>query len=278
MDAIGRVDWESIDDHILASQMRLLARTFLDGIDSDLFLGGLLDTGVHQGIYTESATQNYVLGTKRILPDGREFRYCLSGAAIIAGVMSQGPAPIANYTDEAQTAYGFAIGALTGTVLITTGSTPVADAWKDGWMCCALGTGLGHLYKILSNTSHATLPVVTLETPIRVAIPAASTISIIPCQYRGTITVPTTVTTGVPVGVPLIGITSGYYYWSQVHGPAPLLVDTSETIVIGCPVGLPNTADVAGACGVALVSKPIYGKCMVVEGATYYAIIDLTIE
>jgi len=278
MDAIGRVDWTDIDDHILASQMRLLARTFLDGIDSDLFLGGLLDTGQHQGIYEESATQNYVLGTKRILPDGREFRYCKSAEALGAGVMCQGPAPIANFTDEAQTAYGWAVGEKEHIVLVTTGATPAADAWKDGWMCCVLGTGLGQIYKIASNTSHATIPVVTLYDPVVVAIPAASTISIVPCSYRGTIVVPTTLTTGKPIGVPLIAVTSAYYYWSQVHGPAPLLVDTSETIVIGAPVGQPATADVAGACGVALVSKPIYGFCMCVEAATYYAIIDLSIE
>ena len=43
--------------------------------------------GSPQGIYEESSTQEYPIGTKREFEDGRVFRYASFGAATAAGVL-----------------------------------------------------------------------------------------------------------------------------------------------------------------------------------------------
>ena len=50
---------------------RILDDAFSDGIDNPIIHGGMLATGVEQGIFEQSATQNYTIGTKMILPDQR---------------------------------------------------------------------------------------------------------------------------------------------------------------------------------------------------------------
>jgi hypothetical protein len=78
--------------------------------------------------------------------------------------------------------------------------------------------------------------------------------------------------------VPLIGVTIAYYYWSQTVGPAPVIVDTGETIVVGQPVGLPATSAVPGACGVNVTITTRWGRVMFVAAAAEAALIDLQLE
>jgi len=276
IEAVGKIDFGDIDDDIYSGMMRLLKRYFTNGMDNTQYRGGLLNTGTVQTEWEISAIKNYVLGTKMIKPDGREFIYAKAGATGLGkALMHQSSVSIANYYEQVQTAYGWAIGATSGTVLITTGATPTANLWTDGWMCCNKGVGLGQLYKIATNTAHATIPTVTLYDPIVIAIAAASEISIIANRFAGTIVCPVTTLTARPVGVPLVAVTALYYYWSQVKGPAPMTVDTGDTIVIGEPVGSAGTNAVAGAVGVGTTTEGHYGRALTIGTADETAIIDL---
>lgn len=253
---------------------RRIQEAFKYGIDCSIISGGLLPGGVEQGIYAQSITQNYYLGSKLRMTDGREFIYCKAGSGGAAiGTMNQAEAPLSNWEDEVQTAYGWAAGAKSGTVLITTGSGLTVNEWKDGFMHVVSGTNVGQCHKIASNTAHETIPTVTLYDPILAAIAAADHLTITKCRFLDTIVVPTGALTGRETGVPLLAITAAYYYWSQVKGPAPLLVDTGGALVIGDPVG--NGASVAGACDIATTIKGHWGRVLSVAAATEYAIIDL---
>lgn len=258
---------------------RLLRNGLIDGFDGDLISGGLLVGGTEQSILEESATQNYVLGSVKRDRYGRKFRYCLNGAvALVAGYMTQGPAVVANYTEEVQTGYANAIASVAGNVLITAGATPAADLFKDGWMLVNKGAGIGQNRRILTSGSHATIIALTWEGGLEVATTATSEISLIQSPYKASIVMPVTTPTNIPTGVPLIGVTIAYYYWSQTAGPAPVIVDTGETVVIGQPVGLPATSAVPGACGVNVTITTRWGKVMFVAAAAEPALVNLTLE
>jgi hypothetical protein len=250
-----------------------------DGFDCDIISGGLLSTGSAQGIYAESATQNYEIGSKLRTRDGRTFRYCLNGAvALVAGYMTQGPAVVANYTEEVQTGYANAIGSTSGNVLITTGATPAANLFKDGWMLVNKGAGIGQIRKILTSGSHATIIALTWEGGLEVATTATSEITLIQNPRKSVIVMPVTTPTNIPTGIPLIGVTAAYYFWAQVGGPAPCIVDTGETVVIGQPVGLPATSAVPGACGVNVTITTRWGRVMFVAAAAEPAMLDLSLD
>jgi hypothetical protein len=258
---------------------RFLRQALIDGIDGDIISGGRLANGDAQGILEESATQNYVLGSKLRTRDGRTFRYCLNGAvALVAGYMTQGPAVVANYTEEVQTGYANAIGSTSGNVLITTGATPAANLFKDGWMLVNKVAGISQVRRILTSGSHATIIALTWEGGLEVATTATSEISLIQNPRKSVIVMPVTTPTNIPTGIPLIAVTAAYWFWAQVGGPAPCIVDTGETVVIGQPVGLPATSSVAGACGVNVTITTRWGRVMFVAAAAEPALIDLSLD
>ena len=255
---------------------RVLQEAFDHGIDNDIIQKGLISGGSKQGIYEVSATKNYELGSFRKVKDGRSFVYCLAGAAALApGAMCQSPAPTAGWETTTQAGFGFAAKATTGTILTTT--TVAANAWADGYMAVTSGTNVGQMYRIVSNTAHATEVPVVLADAVVLAIAVADTISVIANPCNGTIIVPAGALTSATIGVPLVDVPLANYYWSQVRGIAPLLVDTSETIIIGECVGIPATASADGACGVHVTTDEIWGRVLSVSAAAAYAIIDLTL-
>lgn len=258
---------------------RFLREMFVDGIDGDIISGGLLSTGTAQTPWEESATQNYVLGSKLVMNDGRIFRYCKAGAvALVKGFMCQGPAVATQYTDEVQTGHGIAAGLSAGNILITAGATPAANLFAQGWLVVNEGTGIGQVRKILTSGSHATIIPVTFTPALEAAIAVTDDCSLIQSPYMATIVMPTATPTNVAVGIPPIAVTAAYYYWSQTAGPAACIVDTGETIVIGQPVGNPGTSAVAGACGVNVTITHRWGTVMYVAAATDAALIDLQLE
>jgi len=70
-----RQDLSTLDRDIGQPWSRVIQEAFRDGIDCDIIHGGLLVGGTIQGLYGQSATPNYVIGTRRISPDGRVYRY-----------------------------------------------------------------------------------------------------------------------------------------------------------------------------------------------------------
>ena len=191
--------------------------------------------------------------------------------------MTQGAVEVSNYLEQIQTAHGFAAAATSGNVLITTGATPAANLFKDGWLLCGKGAGLGQAFPILTSSSHATIVAITLKTgfSVQTAIAAASECSLIVSPFRNTIVAPVTTLTASPAGVPLLAVTAAYYYWAQTKGPCAMTVDTGDTLVIGEPCGSAGTNAVAGAVGPTTTLEGRYGKVMAIGSADESCLVNL---
>lgn len=235
-----------------------------------------------QTIYEQSSTQQYVLGSQLVYPDGRKFRYAYNGGvALSKAYMTQSPAGVANCQEEIQTTSGasVAVGDQEIVVDVTSASAITDDLYAEGWLVVNKSTGIGDIYKIVAckllTTTTARL---LLETPIRTALAATTEVTLVKNRWKGVV-VSTTTATQTPTGVPLIDVTINYYAWLQTAGPAPIYVDTGDTIVIGNNVGTPGTAAVAGACGVQTAGTlPIWGQVMYVATGDEVALVDLHLD
>jgi len=183
-----------------------------------------------QGIFDISATKREILGTLRILADGRKFRYCRAGAADLhPGMFGQAGVDADNHINVSVAAA--AIGDTE--VAVTVGATAVTEnQYEDGYLQVNDGTGQGHQYRILGNTACATSGVtyVTLNEPIKVALVASATseVSLLPSEYSAVVESATEET--MPVGVAPCAVTTLYYYWAQTAGPAIVLMDGTPAV------------------------------------------------
>ena len=246
------------------------------GIYGDLISGGMI-VNAAPNVYAENADPQAIIGSTLRMLDGRVFRYCQNGAAEIGvAKMAQAEAATDKWYDQVQTAHGWTAGDTSNTCLITTAATPTVNEWAQGWMFVNKGTGLGYNYRILTNTSHATIVTVTIPEPgVVVDVPAASELTFLKSNYQDPIVVATGGLTAVAIGVPMVVVTAAYYFWAQTKGPCPLTVDTGETVVIGMPVTHPATCAVAGTCGPCVTLENRYGTVMRVGAADEIALIDL---
>jgi len=235
---------------------------------------------IRQGIYEESSVQKTDLGRFIDFEDGRRFRYCKNGAVgLTIGVMTMAPALVANHKDQVQTGYGMSIGQKVVNVLLTT-TAPTAGQYNDGFLLCGKGTGLGQLYRIKKHTTAIAPCVITLYDPIITAVPAASEITLTPNKRNGVLVAAIT-PAGAFIGIPLIDVTAGYYFWAQTRGYAPFLADSTITtpFVLGEPIGDAETKTVAGSMdGIENVNNAVHGICAQIPGASEYGIIDLQLE
>ena len=77
----------------------------------------------------------------------------------------------------------------------------------------------------------------------------------------------------------LIAATANYFCWLQTGGTAAIIVDTSETVVIGEPVGYAAESAIDGACGpVAADTDGTWGICRYVGAAAETALVELNID
>ena len=113
------------------------------GINGDIISGGMI-VNAAPNVYAENADPQAIIGSILRMKDGREFVYCQNGAAEIGvAKMAQAEAATSNWYDQIQTGHGWTTGEIAATCLITTGATPTANEWAQGWMTVVKGTGLG---------------------------------------------------------------------------------------------------------------------------------------
>jgi hypothetical protein len=200
------------------------------------------NTGFAQGLYETSSSQKEVLGMLRIEPDGRKFRYAKAGAADLgAGKIGITVGVTAHHINR-PVAAAVAIGDTEVTVTVST-TLVTADMYKDGYLQINDGTGQGHNYLIDTNSACASAgdTVVTLKDPVRVALVASATsqVSLIPNPWMG-VTESATSESG-PAGIPLLAVTTLYYYWCQTGGIACCLAEGSDamgtTLELGAGAG-----------------------------------------
>jgi hypothetical protein len=238
-----------------------------------------------QSIYEASETQNYRLGTKFYSRDNRIFRYaqCGSSTALVQAFMCQSAVQESKAVAIAQTGHAQVVGTQDITILVTTGSASPENAFAEGLMCCnkVSPTVVGDVYRIIASNlqSTDTLLDLKLEYPgIRNAIAATGEISLTYNPWYATVVQPVTTMTSDCCGIPLCAVTASYYYWSQTGGPAPLIVDTDDTLTIGDSAGIPGTSAVAGAASNRQSTFPQWGRVMSIATAAEPAIVYLTLD
>ncbi len=233
-----------------------------------------------QSIYEESKTGLYPLGTLHQLGE-RWFRYAHCGTGFGQGLVLQSSTPIADHQQRVN-----AVAAPAGTNIVTPaiGATAVtAHQYVDGWFIVPKVTGLGGMYKIkshLTNAGSLSFPI-TLYDPLWEALDVSSEVTLTVNSFRGTIVVPAAADaqTARLLGVALLDVTTDYYYWCQTKGPAPVLCDTGETLVVGNECSPQTTTEVAGAVGVvASLLSNVVGRVMSVAPAAEYATVHLDLD
>lgn len=225
--------------------------------------------------YETSSVQACTLGSLGITVDGRVAQYCLAGAVdLAAGKLCQGPAVVANHQNIAVAANA-AIGDTS--VTVTLGATAAtANQYAGGFLNVNDATGEGLSYEILSHpaASSSGSLVVTLRSPIRVALTAStSEVSLIANPANGVIVNPTT-PTGKVVGVPITPVTAGYYFWAIKKGLTPVLNDGALTV--GSAVSPSNA--VAGAVENGVIAQGFVGIAYQTGVDTEYRTVDLNIS
>ena len=184
--------------------------------------------GSPQGIYEESSTQEYPIGTKREFEDGRVFRYGSFAAACNAGVLVTQDASATNIAETDGCLTAAAIGA---TEVIFTDSGTVGSAtanqYAGGYLHITDDAGEGYQYRIKSNTAASSNAVTfTLYDGLVVAVTTATDIAVTGNLYNQVRTADFTQGSRVDCGAAGItarSFTSGYYGWIQTAGVATVL-------------------------------------------------------
>lgn len=240
---------------------------------------------IRQGIYQESSVALTDLGRFIDFEDGRKFRYCKASGAITKGHMAAAGAVVANDNTVTQTGMTVTIsnGYVGETVIkVLLGAATTLNLYEDGLFVVEGGTGLGQCHRIKSNKAGGASVAVpcelTLYDPLVVALDATSIISLTKNKYKDVVVAPVTVVRE-PIGVPLITITTLYYFWAQTRGHCAIVVDTGDTILTGDYVmngsTVPGAVEPVTATDVTVVP---FGIAVQIAAADTYATIDLHLE
>lgn len=189
-----------------------------------------------QDIYAENATQQLPLGTRLVLGD-RVFRYASAGAALDQGYLLES-AVIGGATSTAQIDLDIVTALVAGdtTVNVTTKTTAQAkNLFAEGYLTIVSDTnanGAGVAYKIKSHPAAdaAGNCLITLYDPIVKAVTTDCKSSLHTNLFKSVKQTADSAALGMPIGVPLIDVTSAYYFWAQTWGPAAVLTGSNVTV------------------------------------------------
>jgi len=261
------------------------AGLWTDGFNLDFWKqGGLIVRGLkqHDMVYNQHASAKFPVGTRLQLGD-RTFYYAKAGEALVAGGLVQSAAKGGATTLQTYCAVSTAgtVGGKTVTVTIAS-DTLTANQFKDGFLITDAGSavqGGGQCYKIKSHPAGSGNVTFTLYDKQVVAISTNAKVSLVANKYRGVIRAPATTATGIPVGVPLIAVTSAYYFWLQTWGICPVRGPEAD-IAAGHPVVVGLTKDTCKAQPATAEDECVIGDCVVPldytgAKAQDWAVIDL---
>lgn len=238
---------------------------------------------------------NLPLGTKMVLPDGREFRHAhVSATALVAGKLYQQEAYAAgtgNIKSLAVIAGSALINTKTISVTMSATGAMTKDQYQDGYVFVPASTGAGYVYKVKSCSSAAagSTSVITLYDDLEVSLAGGTTtVGVRVNEYDNVLlTTANTVGVGTLAGVSACSAAANSYVWLQTKGPAPILTDNT-TLIVGIPVSASST--VAGAVAVENITAAdtagtgvhkgyaAIGWCMSVAASAEYSLIDLNIR
>jgi hypothetical protein len=176
----------------------------------------LLPLGAWQSPYEQSATQNFPIGT-RLQLDDRVFRYCQAKGTTAVAMKAghNGTADVGVNT----AAVIYPVG--TTTLIILDTATRAINYYENGYLWVMnLVSGIYQMYRIKSSAAALAADdqvELTLYDPIPNAIPASTWVTAWPNPYSNILF--TTDTHSSMVCVPLIPVTTDYYFWGQTWGP-----------------------------------------------------------
>lgn len=182
----------------------------------------ILEGGAEQLLYEEDLTQNYDLGAKEELPDGRVFRYCKSTGA---GVMT--PQMGCNFTDTGYFGYTvFLVAAAQGATEITipaqTHATLLKDQLRGGYVVIFDASGVNDVtHEIVGNDAADAnaLFKVRLATKLTAAIVASTSWCEVYSNPWSMIAQSANNVTLPRAGVPVYSVTAAAtYFWLQTKG------------------------------------------------------------
>jgi len=189
---------------------------------------------IKQGIYEQSSVSRGELGGVKEFEDGRKFVYCLAGEELTLGTFCQGPVEDAsNYWEQMAIATSVAVG--DKTITITTQSAVTANQFKDGWLIMEDATAdvQGTLRKIKSHPaagSAESLVITVYDAFVVAATAGTDEVSLLKNPYNGVLENNST-TDGPLLGLPTRTVTTGYYFWLQVRGPAAIIGGEGSLVV-----------------------------------------------
>lgn len=195
-------------------------------IGGELRTGNMIAGGAEQEIYEQSATQNYVLGTKKIINGGE--RVFVYGHVKSTAAAPRGRCVLAY--NKGNTEKGTKLGALTnGSFVIpwTCVGTIVANQYAEGHI---LMQG-GFVKRIRSHPAGAPAGVINLtcyEPHTDITLVAGRYGMLVENKYADVYTKSESGDwPGLVVGVSIMDVTANYYAWFQVKGPCGILSSQS---------------------------------------------------
>jgi len=193
-----------------------------------------------------STVQEHVLGSRAETLDGRIFRAMEVGpdSALVRGNLLQGPANIANHTNQV---VGDSASVGDMFINIDSGNTAaLINAYADGFIVINDAAGEGIAYHVGGHAAwsgNATSVRINLTEPVEVALTADTSEYTLHSLWRNVIQSPTTAT-NVSVGVADFAYAVNEFFWGQVSGPVSVLQEASSasTVIGGGVVASDTTA------------------------------------
>jgi hypothetical protein len=182
------------------------------------------------------------LGTRIEIGD-RTFRYAKAGAGQIGVKAGRIASMVAAPGTHGGTFVSFAVATTGASVLSATvgGGAITVDTYEDGYFVFGAGTRAGETYSIKSNatgTSGLTSVAITLYDPIIGTVTATSVGALLLNKYIVSVS-----TTGgrCPIGVPMIDVTEGNYFWLQTKGPVGVIAAATPAAFTPLTIGTTGT-------------------------------------
>lgn len=260
-------------------------------------------------LYVETSTKRHKLGQRGITSDGRVFRYSHAGEALNIGVLlySRAPnewefatnCPPSTANPAISTTWRYITLYTTWSAFTPPSSTGVTkDLYKDGYIYVSQAANAGQMLRIKSNTTGSTGTagnavdfVFHDDDKLTGALTTDNEFVVVHNGYSWlTMNIGEAASgeIGVPKGVTPIAVTSGYYFWLQTWGYAPvrgagtlvrgeMVAGSTDTNTTGAVSVFAFAGPSTGADIIALVKRPIVGNCVCVGADTEHSLIDLKI-
>ena len=210
-------------------------------------LGGVgIGSKKGQGLFAESSTPKFDLGTKMEFSEGRTFRYTKAGAAITAGHLVAQDFSAGNIIEFDDATISPVTAGSTVITITASALSGVDDANElaGSYLMTVDGDGEYFSYKIKSHGVESSNAVeFTLYDPLVTAVVSGTTdLQIIAPAFRQVVLCATSTdasTDTMPVGVSFLALSSGYYGWIQTGGIASVRYDLNSLTATDVHAGRP---------------------------------------